>query len=447
MNLLRHLLDTVALRGLPAPPAHLLVALSGGADSVALLLVLREAGYRLIAAHCNFHLRGAESDADEAFCRRLCTRLDLPLHVKHFDTAAEAARCGESIEMAARRLRYDWFGHLLDTTGCVAVAVAHHRDDNVETLLLNLVRGSGLHGLTGMRPANGRVVRPLLDVTRSDLLAYLSACGQDYVTDSTNADTAYKRNLVRYELLPLLRRLNPSADETLAATLGRLAEADELCTRMVECVRATLPAVDGGADLPLPGTVVATPAGDIRVSPTLFYELLRPYGFLPAVAAGMAAAGNGRGGALYEAPGHLAVVHRGKMEVRPRPVRFGRTEVCVPGRTNLPDGTCLETELLPREALAEIPRDAATACLDADRVAADLHCRSVETGDRFAPYGMRGTKLISDFLTDRGLSRIARSGARVLCDGNGILWLVGRRPDRRAAVTGTTRRVLIVRVC
>lgn len=446
-NLPNHLKETVTRCRLPKPPARLLVALSGGADSVALLLLLLEAGYKLTAAHCNFHLRGAESDADETFCRRLCDKHGIALHVNHFDTAAEAARSGESIEMTARRLRYDWFGHLLDATGCVAVAVAHHRDDNVETLLLNLARGSGLHGLTGMRHTNGRVVRPLLDVPRRYLLDFLSARGQDYVTDSTNADTVYKRNLVRHEILPLLRRLNPAADETLAATLVRLTEADELCNRMVECVRATLPLVDGGADLPLPDTVVATPVGDVRVSHMLFYELLRPYGFRPAVAADMASGGNYRDGALFEAPGFLAVVHRGRMEVRPRPVRFGRTAVGVPGRTTLPDGTQLETRLLERASLTAIPREADTACLDADCLTPGLHCRSVERGDRFAPYGMRGTKLVSDFLTDLGLSRVGRCGARVLCDGNGILWIVGRRPDRRAAITDATRRVLLVRVC
>lgn len=446
MDFLRRISETVARQGLPLPPSRLLVALSGGADSVALLLVLQELGYELEAAHCNFSLRGAESDADEAFCRRLCAARGVRLHVVRFDTSAEAARHGESIEMAARRLRYAWFDRLLDASACVAVAVAHHRDDNVETLLLNLLRGSGLRGLTGMRYANGRVVRPMLGVSRRDVIGFLALRGQDYVTDSTNADTAYKRNMVRHELLPLLRRLNPAADETLAATAVRLSEAGELYDSAIECVRASLVSVAGGADLPLPGSVVHTPFADVRVSPTLFYELLRPYGFAPAVVSGIVASGARRSGALYEAPAHLAVVHRGRLEVRPRPVRFASGPLEVPGVSCLPDGTRLAADLLSREELGDIPRDASVTCLDADKVSFPLCCRSVEAGDRFSPYGMKGTKLVSDFLTDLRCSRIDRLGARVLCDGAGILWLVGRRPDRRAAITPSTRRVLRVRI-
>lgn len=446
MDLSRRISETVVRQGLPLPPSRLLVALSGGADSVALLLILHEMRYELRAAHCNFGLRGSESDRDENFCRRLCDRLGIPLHVTHFDTRGEASRTGESIEMAARRLRYGWFVPLADEYSCAAVAVAHHRDDNAETLLLNLLRGSGLRGLTGMRGTNGRIIRPLLGTSRQEITDFLAARGQDYVTDSTNADTAYKRNLVRHELLPLLRRLNPSADETLAATAVRLSEAGQLLDYAVESLRAGLEHVPGGVNLPLPGTDIPTPQGNVRVTPTLIYELLRPYGFTPATVADIAATGGRRSGALYEAHAHVAVVHRGRLEVRPRPVPLPATPVGVPGRTVLPDGTQFEADLLPRAELGDIPRDAATACLDADRIASPLTCRSAAPGDRFAPYGMRGTKLVSDFLTDLHCSRIDRLGARVLCDSEGILWMVGRRPDRRAAITETTRRVLRIKV-
>ena len=208
-----------------------LVALSGGADSVALLRLLLRLGYTCHAAHCNFHLRGDESERDELFVRQLCQRLGVTLHVQDFATADYAAAHKVSIEMAARQLRYDWFKRLRAETGCQAVAVAHHRDDNVETLLLNLLRGSGLHGLTGMDYRRDGIVRPLLDVSRQQLTGYLGKLGQDYVTDSTN-------------LQP-----DAAADDTLQATIERLREADRLVSDSVsQAIADTVATHDDGTE-------------------------------------------------------------------------------------------------------------------------------------------------------------------------------------------------------
>ena len=204
-----------------------LVALSGGADSVSLLIVLQALGFRVEAAHCNFHLRGSESLRDEMFCRDLCERLQVPLHVVDFQTKKEAQANGESIEMAARRLRYAWFEMLRKERQLDKIAVGHHRDDNIETLLLNLVRGSGIRGLTGMAFERDRIIRPFLDVSRETLLRFLQRRKQDYVTDSTNADTSYKRNFVRNRLLPLLREMNPSVEQTLVGDMRKLQSAEE----------------------------------------------------------------------------------------------------------------------------------------------------------------------------------------------------------------------------
>ena len=201
---------------------NLLVALSGGADSVALLLCLHELGYNVCAAHCNFQLRGEESERDEAFCRNLCKRLGIMLHVCRFDTRQVAHGRNISIEMAARDLRYEWFERLRKEMGCDFTALAHHRDDNIETLLQHIGRGSGIHGLTGMPQRRNHIVRPLLNVSRHDILEYLKEKGQDYVTDSTNADTIYQRNLVRHELIPLLERMNPNIRQTLCDMMQRM---------------------------------------------------------------------------------------------------------------------------------------------------------------------------------------------------------------------------------
>ena len=226
----------VAENRLLHPQDRVLVALSGGADSVGLLLMLRELGYTVESAHCNFHLRGAESQRDEEFVRRLCQRLDIPLHVREFDTTAYAHSQGMSIEMAARELRYGWFDQLCQERGISNVATAHHADDNVETLLLNLVRGTGLQGLCGIPPRNGRVVRPLLSVWRNDIVRYLEQKGQDYVTDSTNLQTDFTRNKIRLEVLPLLRQLNPAADANLQRCIENLAEVQKVYRASVDAL-------------------------------------------------------------------------------------------------------------------------------------------------------------------------------------------------------------------
>ena len=187
-----------------------LVGVSGGADSIALLTILVESGYSCIAAHCNFHLRGDESLRDEQFVREYARKLDVPFLMTDFDTRKYAASRRLSIEMAARELRYDWFEEQRVATGAQAIAVAHHRDDSVETLLMNLVRGTGIRGMSGIRPKNGFVVRPLLAVSREDILEWLARRGLRYVTDSTNLSDAYTRNFIRLRVLPLLKEINPS---------------------------------------------------------------------------------------------------------------------------------------------------------------------------------------------------------------------------------------------
>ena len=210
-----------------------LVALSGGADSVALLRVLLAAGCDCRAAHCNFHLRGEESMRDEQFVRDLCQRLDVPLTVKDFDVTAYQCEHGGSVEMACRELRYTWFEQERQRQGCSVIAIAHHADDQVETFFLNLLRGTGAKGLSGMQRLNGHIWRPLLGVSRNDLLEYLSSLGQDYVTDSTNAQNDYRRNQLRNIVLPVIEQQFPSSDRRILDTMDNLARDHALLNALV----------------------------------------------------------------------------------------------------------------------------------------------------------------------------------------------------------------------
>ena len=206
--------------------AKVIVGLSGGADSTALLLVLLRLGYRVHAVHCNFHLRGSESDRDRRFAEDLCNRLGVEFTVCDYDTRKFASDNGISIEMAARHLRYADFERIMTECEASAICIAHHRDDSVETVLLNLIRGTGIKGLTGIKPRNGYIIRPLLCVSRQEIEEWLKQVGQTYVTDSTNLETDYTRNKIRLQLLPLMRSINPSADESVISTAGHLQQTE-----------------------------------------------------------------------------------------------------------------------------------------------------------------------------------------------------------------------------
>lgn len=211
-----------------------LVALSGGADSVALLLVLHELGYTVEACHCNFHLRGEESDRDERFCVTLCQQLNIELHRIHFDTRTYAELHKESIELAARNLRYRFFDQLRKDVDAAGICVAHHQDDNVETILINLVRGTGLKGLTGISPVNGYIIRPFLCITRQDILDYLTERQQNFVTDSSNLVDDVVRNKIRLNIIPMLKEINPAVCHNIAATARYLTEASKMLTAALE---------------------------------------------------------------------------------------------------------------------------------------------------------------------------------------------------------------------
>lgn len=421
-----------------------LVALSGGADSVALLRVLLALGYRVEAAHCNFHLRGEESDRDEQFCVHLTETLGVALHRAHFDTQTYAAIHHQSIELAARNLRYGWFEQLCRDTGAQAVCVAHHRDDSVETVLLNLLRGSGVAGLTGISPRRGVVVRPLLCVGRRDILQYLSSLGQDYVTDSTNLETKATRNKLRLEVMPLLKTINPKAAENILRSAGHLAEAQRLCNEVAD---ALLPQ-KGGA-LPVSSLTSA------NVSFVL-HRWLSPYGFQPAQISDVARHLSGESGRLWQSGSHELLLHRGQLLLEPRHAPLPTLRLPEPGRyvlpreTLLPEDNSSSTGAVTLKLVQVAPpyspsKDAWHATLDADAAVWPLVLRPWREGDRFQPLGMKGTRLVSDMLTDRHYSLFQKRRQWVLEDGRGqLLWLPGVQPSHACRVTSDTRVVLDV---
>lgn len=420
------------------------VALSGGADSVCLLVVLLRLGYQVEAAHCNFHLRGDESDRDEAFCEALCMSKNIPFHRVHFDTRAYAELHRVSIEMAARDLRYNYFHQLLESIDAEGVCIAHHKDDVAETMLINLVRGTGLHGLTGIASSRNGIIRPLLCVSRDEIVKYLGFIGQDYVTDSSNHDTDIIRNKIRHEVMPVLRQISPAVTSQMVRTADRLASASVLFD---ECLESKIKA----ATVSTVHSVSTYRIAQLLENEYILYGTLSPFGFgasqveqiyenLMSVHSGME----------WRNDSHTVITHRDRLVVyRNDDGRLANNsrphKMPVPGLYNFEALGLFKVSLTDRNDDFEVDRRPTVACMDADQVAFPLCLRHAELCDRFAPYGMRGTKLVSDYLTDLKRSLYEKRCQMVLTDEMGeIVWLVGERISQRAAVTAQTTRILMV---
>ena len=414
-----------------------IIALSGGADSVALLLLLKNAHFNVHAAHCNFRLRGDESDRDEAFCVELCQRLGVELHRAHFDTREYAELHKVSIEMAARELRYKWFEQLRQDIGAAGICVAHHRDDSVETVLLNLVRGTGLRGLTGIQPRNGNILRPLLCVSRAEIEAFLAEKGQKYVTDSTNLEANVQRNIVRLEVLPLLRNLNPAVAENIQRTAENLVEAQQVLNVAIAKINDSN--ILNLSDIEIYGS-----------SEYLTFEWLKKYGFNGNQVRQILEAETGK--IISSMTGYDVLKDRGRLIVEPalepfKPMRIPEEGTYVMGGSDAEFvGKNTENKTLRvRKMPVYVSKDPHIATLDATKVSFPLTVRRVEEGDWMQPYGMKGRKLLSDLMTDLKMTVFEKRRQLVVVDSQGVIvWAIGLRIADFVAVSDATTTVVEV---
>ena len=420
--------------------SRVVVGLSGGSDSVCLAHILDKLGYQVVAAHCNFHLRGDESMRDEQFVVSLCQQMGWNLHQEDFDTAVYARQKGISIEMAAREYRYDWFKRLKEEVGAEAIAVGHHQDDNVETLLLNLTRGTGIKGLCGMQPKNGDVVRPLLCLTRKDILTYLEDVHQTYVTDHTNLEDDFARNKVRLDVLPLLETINQGAMKNLASTQENLTEVMKVYQQAMQDAITNCVEQKENGEIHIDIQKLQTLPSPISV----LHEVLSPFGFNKVQLKDLLAALN-ESGKVFIAAGRRVLVDRQYIIVEAE-------------HYPMPN---IHMTIIPVEDLT-INKDPHYAYLDADKLKMangkcqmaninsplstfNLQLSTPKEGDTFAPFGMGGKrKLLSDFLTDLKLSLFEKERQPLLVVGNEIVWVIGRRSSELYRVDETTKWVLIL---
>lgn len=413
-----------------------LIALSGGADSVFLFVMMKMMGYTIEAVHCNFHLRGKESDGDEAFCKSLCERMETPLHIVHFDTTTYAELHKVSIEMAARTLRYTYFEQLRKDIGATAICVAHHKDDSVETVLMNLIRGTGLRGLTGIQPRNGYILRPLLNISRSEIEEYLHSIGQEYVTDSTNLEAVATRNKIRLEVIPLLKSINPSVCQDIAKMSGRLHETSKIVNHVVE--QATQRVFDG--------TTIDITKLLSEVSPEMIlFHILSPYGFQPSQIEDInASLTNPKTGSIWSSGSHEVLLDRNRLIIG-IVEESCRKEYRIPedGLYSLGKDLRITVRTIAVDDTFIIPKSSTTIAVDATLVSFPLTVRVAANGDRFVPFGMKGSKLVSDYLTDRKKTIFEKRSQYVITDSKGrIVWLIGERPDNRFRITSSTTKAI-----
>ena len=426
---------------------HYLVALSGGADSVCLLLVLKQLGYNIDAVHCNFHLRGEESNRDENFAKELCEKNRIELHITHFDTLTYSKTHKVSIEMAARQLRYHYFEQLMNDIGAQGICVAHHKDDSAETILINLLRGTGIHGLTGIKPRNGNILRPLLCTTRNDIEKWLANHHQNYVTDSTNLKADILRNIIRLDILPRIEEVVPSATESIISTAEKVYQASLIYDNTISLIISKLRHTkEDTQSIVSTGLITSLDINSILREPSpesILFEWLNPLGFTPEIIAQIHhSIKHQQAGKEWTSPTHQLTISRGQLIIEQRQEQLPELRIPEYGRYRYTEKLIFNLSVTNGK---RISRNSRTATLDASTVTFPLTIRPTQKGDRFHPFGMKGSCLVSDYLTNRHFTIFQKRRTLVLCNADGrIIWLIGQRTDARFCITDATEITLTV---
>ena len=418
----------------------ILLAVSGGVDSMVMLSVFVRLGYNIGVAHCNFGLRGEESDADTTMVLEECAKLGIVCHSERFDTLGEMERTGDSMEMTARRQRYAWFNELCRTEGYKVIAVAHHSNDSIETFFINLLRGTGLRGLTGINRQYGKVVRPLLYASRKDILEYAKQNHIPYREDSSNLSTKYLRNKIRLGLLPMLQEINPRFNALMRGNLYRLNNAQQFIDAAIDNIRESAVHSENGID-----TINVSAISEIYPRDFVIYELLNStYGFKGDVVEELnKALKKGVTDRRFYARDYVAYLDRGNILVT-KIEEEDDCEVLVEAddMRSYCGNSVLYYEHTDIDNVNEYQLPSDIALLDEAKLQYPLRLRRWREGDTFVPFGMAGHKKVGDYLTNQKVSIVERKRQFVLLSGDDIVWVVGRRTDERYRIGNKTENIL-----
>lgn len=436
------------------PKDQLLLAVSGGVDSVVLVDLCAKAGYQFRIAHCNFQLRGEESEGDEAFVRSLGEKYNVEVAVKKFDTATYATEQKISIQEAARVLRYEWFEELVNSEWSMVnsessakaltthvflthLLTAHHADDNNETLLMNFFRGTGLHGLTGIPVSYGHIKRSLLSFTKEELLQYAAENKLQYREDSSNQSSKYTRNFFRNEIIPAIENVYPQVKQNLQDNIDRFKSIEALYRLTTQQLIKKL-CKQKGAEVHIPAKQLLQ-----YNNRALIYEIIKPYGFTEKQIAEVEKLALAETGKFIHSPvlAFRIIKNRAWLVIAPaEDAELGHVVVEGPGTTGFAAGL-LEVKQIPNSQVP-IPNSNTEVLLDAKHIEFPLLLRKWKTGDYFYPLGMKKKKKLARFFIDQKLSKTEKENVWVLESNKKIIWVVGHRIDDRFKLTDATQSIL-----
>lgn len=433
-------------------PTQLVLAVSGGVDSVVLADLCHQAGFQFVIAHCNFQLRGAESTRDEDFVRSLGEKYNKEVVVKHFDTKAyaEAKKC--SIQVAARELRYEWFESLtinrrplieadsLPPFRGWGLVTAHHADDNIETLLLNFFRGTGISGLHGILAKQGNIIRPLLFAKREELVAYAKEQNLSWVEDSSNASDKYSRNFVRHQVVPLMKTIYPQVETNLLGNIERFKEIELIYNASIAQTKTKLIEVKGNeCHIPILKLKKQTPLK------TIIFEIIKDFGFAATQTEEAIKLLDAANGSFMASATHRLIINRNWLIIAPLQseeainilIEEGTKKIAFAGGTLM-----FETDHTDSMHLST---DATIATLNADEIKYPLLLRPYKQGDYFYPLGMLKKKKLSKFFIDQKLSKTAKERVWVIESDKRIVWVIGLRIDNRFRLKPSSSRQLVIK--
>jgi tRNA(Ile)-lysidine synthase len=416
----------------------ILLAVSGGIDSMVMLHLFQECGFSIGVAHANFQLRDIESEGDEKFVEEVCKRNSIPFFKKRFETESHAKGNHLSIQMAARELRYQWFNERLTEKQFDFIATAHHLNDSIETVLLNLVRGSGLEGLDGITSKNGKIIRPMLFATRQQIENYAKENKIQWREDRSNATDDYSRNFIRHQVYPLLKELNPSLEKTFDESINKISGAVELMEIGIDQWKE-------GFERKKENQILLDKKGleSFKNSESVLWTLIKSYGFNFDQCCQIITSLHGQSGKLFTSSQFELVIDRDHLIISK--IQIGLSETLIEsGQAEASLGR-FKLKIEKKENI-DFKDDPSIAFLDASKLKFPLYWRKWKPGDSFHPLGMNHKKKLSDFLIDQKISIADKESITVLESANEIVWVVGQRIDERYKVINSTEATVVCRL-